>query len=228
VEKISSKIIKADQHTGMVIPMEMTDLLEAVDCVENTGVAGLLEESGLHEELSLEDDEVDIEEISRLAFEEGYSSGKSDGVEMGEKKVEPVIEGFGQSVRDLAVFKDRLIRESEKEIVDLIIMAARKIVHKEISTDREIIAHVVKSALKSLTDRKEIAVYLNPEDHSLIAEHKNRLFGDVDDLKNLTFFEDEAVKRGGCLIESRYGEVDARIEKQLEQLEKELISAVNG
>jgi len=212
----------------MVTPLEMETFIEIDENDDVPGnkesgkLAGDLNEGDRHKaapevEVDKASDESALENIGRKAFDEGYAKGKADGLEEGGRRVEPALEGFIESARELGLFREKLLKNSEKDLVDLIIAAARKIVHKEISTDRDVIAAVIKSALKNLTDRKDVIIYVNPEDHRFIAENKKRFFGDVDDLKEISFLEDETIERGGCLIESKYGEVDARIKKQFDE-----------
>ncbi len=215
------KIIRMEQlETGEVVPlvMEEFELPDMEDpCEEPLRSEDVAEET--------EADEADIERIRAAAFREGYEEGKREGLAIGRREAEPVIDRFLKSVENIAAFKRRLYSEGEAEIVELICGAVRKIIQKEIDGDGDIVAGVIRKALKSLGDRKEISIHVNPHDYRLIVEGRERLFGEMDDLRDAVFIEDESVGRGGCLIESKYGEIDARIEKQLEILERELKDA---
>jgi flagellar assembly protein FliH len=169
--------------------------------------------------------EEDLEAVRREVYEEGFAEGEKAGIEKGKKDVEIQVERFLASIEGIAVLKKKLYEGSEEELADLIMAAVSKIVRKELDLDREIVAGVIKNALKELSDKKDILIRVNPQDYFYILEHKERLFAEDGDLRNVKFEEDDSVGIGGCLIESGRGEVDARIEKQFEKLEEAMRSA---
>ena len=44
----------------------------------------------------------------------------------------------------------------------------------------------------------------------------------VDGIKHLVIERDDAISRGGAIVETDYGSIDARIERRLEEVEKAL------
>lgn len=224
-----SKVIKADQlQDDIIAPLTMENFPEAYEDV--VGIWEAIEGDNQGDAISPEDRdrEVEVAEFDRKIFEEGYSEGKKEAMEMCRKEMEPIIDRFIKSVDEVNLLKNSLFKDSENEITDLVLAAAKKIIQTEIEIDREVVAAVIKNALKSLTDRKDILIRVNPYDYYLILEHREKFFNDVDNLNDVKFVEDGSVGRGGCLIESRFGEVDARIEKQLELLVKAIKSPQRG
>jgi flagellar assembly protein FliH len=158
-------------------------------------------------------------------YEEGFAEGEKAGIERGRNDVETQVERFIASIKEIALLKNKLYEGSEEELVDLILAAVSKIIRKELEVDRKIVAGVIKDALKNLAGKKDILIRVNSQDYFYILEHKERLFAEDGDLRDVRFEEDNSVGIGGCLIESGSGEVDARIEKQLERLEEAMRSA---
>lgn len=222
---LSSNIIKAEQPGhDFVAPLAMDKFINIVEGEElRCDLPGSSDDEALLPDETKKAE--DIETLRSEAYEEGFAEGEKAGIERGRKDVEAQVERFLVSIEEIAVLKNKLYEGSEEEIADLIIAAATKIVRKELDLDREIIAGVIKDALKELSDKKDILIRVNSKDYFYILEHKERLFAEDGDLRGVRFEEDDSVGIGGCLIESGHGEVDARIEKQLEKLEEAMRSA---
>ncbi len=74
------------------------------------------------------------------------------------------------------------------------------------------------SALKLAAEKSKTTLRVNPEDCDYVEELRPEFFAAVKELKALTVTSDPSITRGGCLLESPYGDVDARIETQLEKI----------
>ncbi len=222
---LSTNIIRAEQPgNDFVAPLAMDDFHAIAGDMEVhslfSGQAGV--EAVMSDEAKRE---AELEDIKRESYEAGFASGEQAGMERGMREVEPVVDRFMTSIDEFRLVKNKIYNESEGEVIDLILAAAKKIIQTKVAIDRESVAGVIKNALKGLADRKEILIRINPKDYFHILEHRKRLFGDDINFKDVKFEEDDSIGMGGCLIESRHGEVDARIEKQLELLEKAMKDA---
>jgi flagellar assembly protein FliH len=45
----------------------------------------------------------------------------------------------------------------------------------------------------------------------------------IENVKSVTVLEDATVDRGGCIIETDFGEIDARIAAQLKEIEERIL-----
>ena len=45
----------------------------------------------------------------------------------------------------------------------------------------------------------------------------------VESVKSVTVVEDSTVDRGGCIIETDFGQIDARISSQLHEIEEKIV-----
>ena len=68
--------------------------------------------------------------------------------------------------------------------------------------------------------RGRITIKLNPADLELLADIKPQLLSGLPEAGRAAFEADEGIARGGCLIETDGGEVDARIERQFQVVEE--------
>lgn len=109
---------------------------------------------------------------------------------------------------------------AEKMTVNLALAIAKKVVCHEIATNNEVVLNVVKEAVKKVVDHGRIIIKINPSDLQFIKNSDHGFLNFVDNIKNITFEEDEAISDGGCIIETDFGNIDARIEKQFQVVDE--------
>jgi flagellar biosynthesis/type III secretory pathway protein FliH len=89
-----------------------------------------------------------------------------------------------------------------------------------------VIQHVVEQAIAKVNDTRQLVIRINPKDMDTIRALEQDLLP-VDDLGTVFRIEaDEGIKRGGCVIETKLGDIDARIDKQIKIIEERLIEQI--
>jgi flagellar assembly protein FliH len=157
-----------------------------------------------------------INGLKKEAYEKGFASG----MESRKKEVAQLVTAMAEVTRQTAELKKKLYAEAEEQILGLAFSIAEKVIHTEVSTNKNIFAEVLRGAAKSIVDRESIKVRLNPEDFRHMMEIKPDLFQEMSWLKKSTFEEDSTIKPGGVLLETISGEIDARLDQQLKEIQK--------
>ncbi|MBE9547282.1 MAG: hypothetical protein IMF10_07295, partial [Proteobacteria bacterium] len=67
-------------------------------------------------------------------------------------------------------------------------------------------------------DREEMKIRLNPTNYNYMMEVDPGILRSFGDIRNVAFEEDEGIEPGGAIIETLFGEVDARLDKQLDEI----------
>ena len=111
-------------------------------------------------------------------------------------------------------------RKIEKEVAQLAVSIAKKIVCHEVKTTEETVVCVAREALSRVEDPGKIKVKLNPADLQFIQDTKSQLSHLLDDVESIRFEAEDSIQSGGCLIETDMGDIDARIEKQFQAIEE--------
>ncbi len=166
---------------------------------------------------SVKDKVIKIEE---QAYIDGFAKGKIAGVKIGKKKFQPVLKNMQQSLVELETAKKKIYLNAEKGAVELALAIARKIVCCEISTNRNIVLSIVRKALEAIDGQEKIRIRMSPSDIRLIKDAELEWAALVDNVETIDFKEDENILNGGCVIETNLGEIDARIDKQLQVVEE--------
>jgi flagellar assembly protein FliH len=164
----------------------------------------------------------DLSEIEREAYQKAFAAGQQSGLEMAEKKTEAVVKRFSRSLEEVAGLRERIIKTAERDLVELSIEIAKKLVHREVQIDEKIIATLVRVALDRLSMKKGIKVTVNPSDSEILTEELKDL---LDEEGSIELRTDDDLRRGDCLVESDYGSIDARISEQFKEIEAGLLSS---
>jgi flagellar assembly protein FliH len=158
--------------------------------------------------------------LEREAFTKGYAQGERAGLEAGGKRAEAMLRRVAQTIEELGGLRQTLIQETEREMVQLALTLARRVVHREVTLDPELAAALAHVALERLGATTPATIRLNPEDYTVVAQDSARWTG-----QTVTVVPDPSISRGGCLVDSAFGSVDATIERQFDELSRALFGA---
>jgi flagellar assembly protein FliH len=176
-----------------------------------------------HCEQLLQEARLKVAEIEKKAYEKGFAEGQKAGIEVGERMGEALLKQYSANLVALNKLRKDLFATSEREVVRLSLEIARKIIKREVAIDEELILTLVKVALARVADQAMVTVRLNPKDyHSIERHHAAGISGsDVGTLtESIRLVEDPLIARGGCIIETESGTIDARVEEQLREIER--------
>lgn len=159
--------------------------------------------------------------LEREAYEKGFEQGQKDGLALEKRKMEEVRKQIEEMLVGLRDLKPRIYAETEEELLKLAILVARKVIGEEIKNNSGIIGNTIKHAMKFLSDKRKVRIILNPDD----MDEVKKLLPDISAITKGGHFqlsEDKAVSRGGCILETGFGRINACIEDQLDNVEKEI------
>jgi len=160
-------------------------------------------------------------------FDKGFAAGIEQGIRAGQKEIAERLSRLDSVISELDHVKERKIQEILPEIVDLSLEIARKIVHRKIEQDREIIVTVVREAVKKIGREEKMLIRVNPADYDTMISNLEVL-REESRLKDITIEPSESVSPGGCYIETPTAEVDARIEEQIRELRDAITTALDS
>jgi flagellar assembly protein FliH len=161
-------------------------------------------------------------QIEQEAYEKGFNQGEKDGLALGEKKALKVIEHIEELALGMTRLRKELVKQYEKDIIELIFAIAERIIRQAVPTNEETVKAVLFEAAELAAEKTELTIRINPEDFNFVEQLRPEFFTRFSELKTMTVTSDPSITRGGCLLETPYGEVDARIETQLERIYQSL------
>ena len=157
--------------------------------------------------------------IERDAFAKGYEQGERSGAEAAGKRGEAMLRRLSETLTELTSLRASMIRQTEGQIVELALAVARRIVHREVTLDRNLLIAIVRVALDRLGESAHVTVRLHPEEFEATSAARVAEFAGSD----ITFVPDARVGRGGCRVESEMGMLDAGVDAQIQEIARALL-----
>lgn len=171
-----------------------------------------------------------LEEAEEFAAEirrEAREDAENLRAEAYREGTETAIAEFEQNLFEVREIRERVWRETEKDLLRLAVRLAERIIGREIKRDGKAVVDIVSAALQNARQQEKLTVRVNPSDLPTV-EAELEKFSAATRVRFLDFIADPRVSAGGCLIESEVGTIDARLETQLRVLERALVSQSEG
>jgi flagellar assembly protein FliH len=156
--------------------------------------------------------------IEKEAYEKGFSQGERDGLELGQKRVETVVQQVTNLLQEIRTRTEAIYQACEGEMLQLVLSISKKILHHELELNEEVILATLREVSKHIVDKRKTVLHLNPIDFQFLQTHSDTLSPMDKGGQGVEMIKDPSITRGGCLVETAFGDVDGRIETQFDQI----------
>lgn len=167
----------------------------------------------------------EADRIQQKAYHEGFAQGEVAGVKLAEQKTEAAINSIATLVEGIPRERELFVERHGPDLIRIAISIAIRILHHEIEADSEAVLRVAKAALNDVAGGQHVLLKVSPFDLEMLQRHLGE--GDLqpDWLAGGVRLEgDFEIGRGGCMIVTDSGEIDATIEGQIRVLKTLLAS----
>lgn len=186
----------------------------------------IINEAKVEAQKIIEEARKEAEKIKEEARERGFQIGRDEGFNIGRMEVEKLIERLRTIASYIVEKRDEIINKSEQQIIELILMLVKKIVKYLSENEERVVIENIKSALNKIKGKTTIIIRVNPDDLDIATKYKEEFLKLLEEGSSIKIFEDVFVDKGGVIIETDMGIIDARISRQLEELEEKIKSIV--
>ncbi len=160
----------------------------------------------------------------------GYTEGReeaeaeaqaaySDNLDAAVADLRADMEAFCEAVLDEQA---RGWRDAEKQVKDLALEIAERILKTEVTTNPEVVSEITRHALRRLAGSSQARLRVNPEDVERLRARRDELMALLEGLHSIDILEDRGVGSGGFLFETEGGSLDARIDTTLAEFARAL------
>lgn len=156
----------------------------------------------------------EVEQVRKQAFQEGYAEGERGAAQQAEQRQRAALDALAQMVKELASLKPRLRGEAERELVALAFAISRRVLRRELNIDSQTVLAIVRTCLDEFKRLEIHRLRVNPRDFELVAAHLRAAAP-----QTIEVVADPLVSPGGAVFLTSQGELDGRIETQLEEIE---------
>jgi len=167
------------------------------------------------------------QESTRAAWQAGFEAGRLEGEKALSQQllqqradVNEIVQGTLKSLRQAV---PQVIKDSENMLVSLALEVAQKLV-ADMPVSVPMIESIVRDALAQVEGTAQFTIRLHPTDLELLQKADSALLASADGGSEFRFLGSPEVARGGCLVQTRFGTVDARRETKFDLIKRSLLS----
>ncbi len=180
----------------------------------------------IQEELELERQtaQAEIEHALAAAREEGYAVGFEQGQQDGRQSYDKLITQAKEMIEVSEREFERTIDTAEPIIIELASALAQRVVGKAITEDESIWASMLTQVMSEVREHEHVKLYVHPDAYTQTVDQKEELEQLLSHTEKLFIYPDAGLIQNGCIVESKYGRIDATIDRQLQELKKQLLA----
>lgn len=146
---------------------------------------------------------------------------------LAEAREQGKVQGYAEVIDELAKVRDerRALQEAaQSDLLALAFKVAEQVISREVERDPMIVKDVLRDALEHARGRRHIVVKVHPEDLHIVEFSRDELELCVDGT-SIHFESSSEVTKGGAVIDTEGGQIQADLALQLEALRKSLESS---
>lgn len=163
-----------------------------------------------------------LKEIQEGAYQEAYRLGLEEGRKEAFEQVSADIAermaGLDTLLLTIKELKKEMSGFNEAHLLKLMFQMASRLAKTELNSNNDAMVGILRDAVGLAQDEEEITVHVSQAQFDFLEELKQETGREFEFIKKIKFEPNAEVADGGCIVETNYGEVDARIEQRVEQL----------
>ncbi len=171
-----------------------------------------------------------LSEVQSDAYENAFQLGLEEGREKAYAErtndINFNLSKLEEMMQQMAHLKEEMIRQNESHIVTLVYNIAKRIALDHIEEKPEIVLSVIKNAIDMAQADEDVNVLICSSQVEFLENMKTKSGREAEFLSKVRFQVSDQVTSGGCIVETNFGVVDARIEERVSKLWTELKQAL--
>lgn len=183
--------------------------------------------------------ESQVESIRKQAHDRGFEQGQRQGLEKASELIEQrakeladkavrenlatTLPAMQSAVSALVVERDRWLTEWESTAVRLAAAIAHRLINRHLELDPNGSKEMLRNALQLAAGSPQIRLRLHPEDAVRLGEYGADVVRAMASCGQAQVIPDASLSRGGCIIDTQHGTIDAQIETLLQRIVSELL-----
>jgi flagellar biosynthesis/type III secretory pathway protein FliH len=160
-----------------------------------------------------------VEEELRASYERGRREAEqalSEQLFQQRAEMHELMRGLVESMRNAV---PQVVRDTENTMIALSLSVAQKLV-AGLPISPALVETVVRDALGQIEGTAQFTVRLHPADLDLLQKSDSPLLASGDGAREFRFLSSPEVTRGGCMVQTQFGTVDARRETKFDLLQR--------
>ncbi len=118
-----------------------------------------------------------------------------------------------------------MLLDAREDVLTFAFAMARKIVLRTPEVDPTVVRAQLAETLSLLCRPSEVTIEVHPDDRPLVDESLPALLEYIAKCEHAHVRESTAITRGGCIVRTAHGAIDATLEKQIDRIAETLLPA---
>ncbi|MEW6572613.1 MAG: FliH/SctL family protein [Bacillota bacterium] len=152
--------------------------------------------------------------IREQAYQEGYRRGLEEGLERAGQEFQEKLTMASEVLQEAEAERAAIINQMERELVELAQEIASRIVAAELKVNHEVVVAIAREALALVRDRPQVMMFVHPDDLAACQQARSQFEALLPEHAVLRILPDSEVKRGGCIVDTGEGVVDATLDSR--------------
>ncbi|MCH8153361.1 MAG: hypothetical protein IH830_13425 [Planctomycetes bacterium] len=218
-------LIKNTEAAGLVRQGAVLDLGDL-----NRQAERVLEQARAEAQRIVEQSRAEAQELVAQAVQRGHAEGKEQGLAEGrEQGREEAVGQFKIQIGDLITSwteaaqrwesdRNAMLDAAREDVLEFALAMGTKITHRTIEADPTVVTDQLAEALALLAEPTAVTVSINPEDRPMVESVLPDMLQRLSRCAHIDVREEETVSRGGCIVATGKGRIDATIERQIDRI----------
>ena len=156
----------------------------------------------------------------KTGYDEGFKTAYDKGENSAKEEFTPLLETINSLTRELSEFRAIMYPKVENEMVEIITGLTKKILQYEIDAKEDSVKQMILLAINAVVDKEKMIIRVHPSDKAHAEVFYPELKNLFSEIKNITFEGHSGIEKGGCMIETNFGTIDARVDQLENQIDK--------
>lgn len=216
-------ILKKAEDAAFAEVKKQTDDAQIIKADAENEAFQIIQKAKQEAEQIIAEAQTQRDKLQLEAKSQGFEQGHSEGYEKGAAEVNRLIERMHKILEAVMQRREEILKDTESQIVELVILMARKVIKILSENQKNVVMANVVAALKKVRTRGAVTLRVNLEDVKLTTANISEFIKHIENVEGITVLEDSSVEKGGCIVETDFGAIDARISSQLTELENKIL-----
>jgi len=157
----------------------------------------------------------ELADVREMARAEGFEEGRAAGLVAARAELQTAAAAFAEALDQSARRVQADAELLEWQAVELALQLGEKVLSGALEVQPERVLDVIRGALRRLVERESVTVLVNPDDLELVSDALASVAGSLGGIERLEAQGERRVGRGGAVLRTPVGEIDAGVETQL-------------
>jgi flagellar assembly protein FliH len=170
----------------------------------------------------------EAEQVRVAAHAEGFAAGRAEALAQFSTDAAPALAALSGAASALQARGDASVEALAEQAAELALAVAQHVLAGALEVDAGRVVDVCRSALRRLSDRAKVTVRVNPADLELLNAEVAALSAQLGGIERFEIQADRRIDRGGVVVVTDRGEIDATLTTQLARAREIVIASLRS